>query len=288
MKNRWSLLSCIRYREVLLLQGPPLMGVVLSVGKLTVAKIPHIALLAVAGFLLVAHIWSLNDWADIHADTNDPNKSENVFSCKGVNPPAMLRFSIALLIASLCLFAMLGRVTLLIAASIALLGFFYSHSGINAKGMPVLSSMPHLIGGLLHFLLGYSLFAPIGAKAVMTASFFALTFTAGHFAQEVQDYEGDRSRGVRTNAVVFGKTTVFVASFVLFTLAYASLLWLSLAGIMPRRLWIFPLLLFPLHCYWSLDVLLRGLSHDRVARFRGRYQALFALIGLGMISTLFF
>jgi 4-hydroxybenzoate polyprenyltransferase len=199
----------------------------------------------------------------------------------------MLWLSLFLLVASMALFTCLGRMTLLIAIGVALLGFVYSHPAINAKGNPLLSSVTHLAGGLLHFLLGYSVFSIIGLKAVMIGSFFALVFTAGHATQEVQHYEDDRLKGTRTNAVVFGKTAVFIAAFVCFTLAYADFVLLSLSGVLPLHLWLIAALLFPLHCYWSVKVLRTGLGHDRLRRLRNCYRVLFILIGIAIASGLF-
>ena len=287
VKIAWSLLSCIRYREVLILQGAPLMGIIFSVGKLTARNLPAIALFGVAGFLLVAHIWSLNDWSDIYADQGDVNKSADVFSSKGIDRCVMLWFSILLLATSLGLFVLLGSQTFLIAVCIAFLGFLYSFSGINAKGIPLLSSVPHLIGGLLHFLLGYSLFASIDRNAVLIAIFFSVTFTSGHAVQEVQDCDADRGKGIRTNAVVFGKKPVYLAALAGFSFAYCYLISLALAGIVPARLGLECLILFPLHLYWALKTFHKGLAFERVSQFRNQYRALFALIGLNMISMLF-
>jgi len=266
-----SLLLRIRYREVLILQGPPLMGAALSLGPWTGASLVSIGILFFAGFLLIAHIWSLNDWADLPAGRCNP----------------MLGLSLSLLVVSMALFACLGRTTLLIAIGVALLGFVYSHPAINAKGKPVFSSLTHLAGGLLHFLLGYSVFSAIGLKAVMTASFFTLVFTAGHATQEVQDYEDDRFKGIRTNAVVFGKTAVFIAAFVCFALAYGDFALLSLSGILPPRLWLIAVALFPLHGHWSVDALRTGLGPDCLRRLRSSYRVLFILIGIALASGLF-
>ena len=77
--------------------------------------------------------------------------------------------------------------------------------------MPLVSSVSHFIGGLLHFWLGYSLFSPIDRRAILIAPFFALIFMAGHANQEVQDQDVLIRKGrIRTNAVVFGKTAVFL------------------------------------------------------------------------------
>lgn len=266
-----ALLLRIRYREVLILQGPPLMGAALSLGHWTAASLVSLGMLFFAGFLLVAHIWSLNDWADLPAERGNP----------------MIGLSLSLLVLSMALFACLGRTTLLIAIGVALLGFVYSHPAIDAKGKPLLSSFTHLAGGLLHFLLGYSVFSIIGLKAVLTASFFTLVFTAGHATQEVQDYEQDRLNGIRTNAVEFGKAAVFIAAFVCFTLAYADFALLSFSGILPPCLWLIAAVLFPLHCRWSLDALRAGLDPDRLRRLRNSYRVLFILIGAAIASGLF-
>lgn len=266
-----SLLLRIRYREVLILQGPPLMGAILSLRHWTGASLVSIGILFFAGFLLVAHIWSLNDWADLPAERGNPR----------------LWLSLFLLIASMALFTCLGGITLLIAIGVALLGFVYSHPAINAKGNPLLSSFTHLAGGLLHFLLGYSVFSIIGLKALMLGSFFTLVFTAGHATQEVQHYEDDRLKCIHTNAVVFGKTTVFIAAFLCFTLAYADFVLLSIYGVLSPHLWLIAALLFPLHCYWSVKALRASLSHDRLRRLRNCYRVLFILIGIAIASGLF-
>src|ERR1700722_6163729 len=79
-----SLLLRIRYREVLILQGPPLMGAAVALRHWTGASLSSIGILFIAGFLLVAHIWSLNDWADLPAERGNP----------------MLGLSVCLLVAS--------------------------------------------------------------------------------------------------------------------------------------------------------------------------------------------
>lgn len=275
MKSResWrSLLFHIRYREVLMLQGPTLVGAALSLGHWTGTALVSIGILFFAGFLLVAHIWSLNDWVELPAERRNP----------------VLWLSLSLLVLSMALFACLGWATLLIAIGVALLGFAYSHAAINAKGRPVLSSVTHLAGGSLHFLLGYSVFSPIGLKAVMISSFFTVVFTAGHATQEVQDYEEDRLNGIRTNAVVFGKTAVFIAAFIGFAFAYGDLALLSLYGALPPRLWLIAVALFPLHCHWSLNAWRTGLHPDGMGRLRNRYRVLFILIGMAIAAGIIY
>lgn len=281
-----ALVKSIRYRDVLILQGAPLMGVAFSMRALTSQAIGDLLLFVVASFLLVAHIFSFNDWAGASTDRNDPNRSQKVFATKGVTPRDVLLLSAVLLALSLLLFAQLSRQTLLLTIAIAALSVFYSHPGLNGKGTPIISSCPHLVGGVLHFLLGYSLFSPIDQSGILIGLFFALTFTAGHLNQEVRDYDGDRLNGVHTNAVAFGKTPAFLAGLLLFTLAYTDLVLLARMGVVPAALAIMPLVLYPLHVVWSVRTLRAGLSFTNVSRFQGRYRMLYGVIGLGIVLAL--
>jgi 4-hydroxybenzoate polyprenyltransferase len=281
-----TLLKCIRYRDVLILQGAPLMGVAFSMKALTSQAIGDVTLFVVASFLLVAHVFSFNDWAGASTDRNDPNRSQKVFATKDATPRDVLLLSVVLLALSLLLFAQLSRRTLLVAIAIATLGVFYSHPRLNGKGTPIISSCPHLVGGVLHFLLGYSLFSPIDPSGILIGLFFGLTFTAGHLNQEVRDYDGDRLNGVHTNAVAFGKTPAFLAGLVAFTLAYTDLFLLACIGVVPAALAIMPLVLYPLHVVWSVRTLRAGLSFTNVSQFRGRYRMLYGVIGLGILLAL--
>jgi 4-hydroxybenzoate polyprenyltransferase len=282
----FAYLGCIRYQEVLVLQGSPLLGAVFAHPALTVESVVTAGLMAAASVLLVAHIWTFNDWAGAAGDANDPNRSGAVFATRGVSRRGVAALSLVLLGASLALLLLLPRPTLLLGLVIALLGGLYSHPLFNAKGTAVISSLPHLIGGALHFLLGYSVFAPLDRQGTLLALFFALTFTAGHLNQEVRDHDGDRLNGIRTNAVVFGKGVAFAAGFVLFTLAYADLGWLAWAGVVPAKIGVLAVVLYPIHVVWSITTLRAGLSFESVSRFRTRYRLLYAVIGLAMLAAL--
>jgi 4-hydroxybenzoate polyprenyltransferase len=277
-------LSCVRYPEVLLMQGAPLLGAAFALREISVAKAAMGALFTAASFLLVAHVWSLNDWADRAADLNDPSKSHRVFSTKGISPTGFLCFSLILFALSLVLFAFLPARTLLIAVAYAAVGYLYSAG--RAKAIPVLSSLHHLAGGFLHFLLGYSVYEVIDGRGLLIAPFFALTFAAGHLNQEIRDYAGDRQNGLRTNAVVFGPTRAFAASFALFTIAYADLVLLANRGLVPPLVGVVPLVLYPIQLVWSVRALRAGLDFESVVRFQRRYRLLYALIGLSMLIAL--
>lgn len=278
-------LSCIRYGDILVLQGSPLLGAVFAMGAFRSDQLPAVLVFAVASVLLVAHIFVLNDWAGVDSDLNDANKVAGVFATKGISRKAMCGSWIALLAISLGLFSILGMRLLVIALAIATVSFFYSRSWSPAKGIPVLGSVLHLGGGILHFLLGFSLFSAVNARGLAIATFFGLVFTAGHLNQEVRDFEGDVRNGIRTNAVVFGQVPAFIAGLVVFTLAYAHLVLIATLDFVPRGLArLAPLYL--LHLYWSLAVVADGLTFENMRRFQRRYRALYVVIGAAMIAAL--
>src|ERR1700722_898659 len=207
-----ALLRHIRFDEVLVLQGTPLMGAVFSMGALTTANCETLLVFLAGSILLVAHVFTLNDWADIAHGLNVPDPL--------VSSLRLFWFSLFLLIASLLIFWLINVRVVLLGVVVAVFGFFYSHPKLNFKGTPIASSIPHLVGGVFHFLLGYAVFAPLDQRGVFIALFFALTFAAGHLNHEVRDFELDQKNNARTNAVAFGKRTTFVAGPLFFCCAY--------------------------------------------------------------------
>jgi 4-hydroxybenzoate polyprenyltransferase len=279
-------LSCLRLEEILVLQGSPLLGAAFAIRHpVAESMMRPLAILIVANVCLVAHIFMLNDWSGLTADLADPNKAAGVFTVRGVGRKEIGGLATGLLAMSLFLFSRLGPSTLCLALAIATLSALYSLPRFNWKGRPLLSSAAHLAGGVLHFLLGYSLWSAIDLRGLATATFFALTFAAGHLTQEIRDHQGDVLNGIRTNAVIFGQRRTFAASLTLFTLAYALLFLLALQGTLPRPLAAL-VVLYPLHLRWSLKTLAEGLTYESIIRLQARYRTLYAIVGLAMVAAL--
>ena len=278
-------LSCLRLREILVLQGSPLLGAAFAIRHPAAENLGPLAILTVANVCLMAHIFMLNDWSGLTSDLIDPNKAASVFTARGVGRKEIGGLAAGLLALSLLLFSRLGPGTLWLSLAIAILSALYSLPRFNWKGRPLLSSAVHLAGGALHFLLGYSLGNAIDRRGLTIATFFALTFAAGHLTQEVRDHQGDVLNEIRTNAVIFGPRRTFAASLALFTLAHALLLLLALQGILPRPLAAL-IVLYPVHLRWSLNTLAEGLTYESIRRLQARYRALYAIIGLAMVAAL--
>jgi 4-hydroxybenzoate polyprenyltransferase len=278
-------LSCLRPQDILALQGSPLLGAAFAIGRPALHDLGPLATLVVANVLLVAHIFMLNDWSGLTGDFADPNKAARVFTSRGVGRRDIGILTAASLIVSLLLFSRLGLVALGLAAAIAALSALYSLPRFNWKGTPLLNTLTHLAGGILHFLLGYALANAIDGRALATATFFALIFAAGHLTQEARDHQGDTINAIRTNAVVFGQRRAFASSLLLFTLAQLLLLVLTLNGILPRPLTAI-VALFPLQLHWSFRTLREGLTYASVSRLQTRYRILYAVIGVAMVAGL--
>jgi 4-hydroxybenzoate polyprenyltransferase len=278
------LLSCIRFDEVLILQGSPLLGALFSMGRVTVASATAVALLAAGSICLVAHVFALNDWSGMSADLRDPNRMSKVFTNRGVARARIGHLCIALLALSLLLLGALSWRTLTIGVAIAGLSALYSAPAAHIKGVPVLNSVLHFAGGLLHFLLGYSVFRAPDGRGIAIGCFLALVFTAGHLTHETRDSESDRLNGIVTNAVRFGKGRNFIAGLVLFTIADVLLIMLTLRGIVPLPL-VLVAALYLLHVYWSWQTMRAGLTFDSVRCLQVRYRFRYAAIGLMMALT---
>lgn len=282
----YRLVASIRIGEVLVLLGTPLFGALFAVGRITQDKAASLALLLASSFCLLAHVFVFNDWAGADGDLRDPYRAPSVFLNRGVRRSDVAYLAAALMALGLLLLIPLGGTPLAVGAGIVVLSALYSAPGLHFKGIPLAGSALHLIGAMLHFLLGYSAFHAIDARGLAIGGFFALTFAAGHLTHEVRDWEGDRANGIETNAVRFGRKAAFAASITLFTAAYVLLIALAARDIVPYAIvWIATV--YPLQLYWTIQTLRRGLSFESVSMMRVRYRLVFMAIGAIMVVALF-
>jgi len=269
--------------EVLALQASPFLGVFLGGYSIERRGIVPLVVLLLGSCALTAHIFVFNDWAGYEGDLRDPLRAPYVFSRHGIGRREIAHIAVALLVLANVAFAALGVLAMLLGAAIAALGFLYSGSPILGKSTPIAASLNHLIGGTLHFLLGYTLVHPFDAKGVGIGIFFGLVFAGGHLNQEVRDYDGDLLNGIHTSAVVFGRRRTFLASLFTFSAAYAMLTGLAAFGILPRLLLWSPAA-WLLHLAWSVRALRLGLNFETAVWMQRRYRGLFALVGLVMLA----
>jgi len=268
-----------RALEVLALQASPILGIFLGGYSIERRGVVPLALLLLGSGALTAHIFIFNDWAGYEGDLRDPLRAPHVFSRQDISRREVFSVAIVLLLVAIIAFAAVGIHALLLGGMIAGLGFLYSASPVLGKSTPVAASVNHLIGGTLHFLLGYSVAHALDANGACIGLFFGLVFAAGHLNQEVRDYEGDLLNGIRTNAVVFGQRPTFLASLFVFTAAYAMLISLSALNVLPRLV-LWSSIVWLLHLVWTLQALRHGLSFDTAVWMQKRYRWLFAIVAI--------
>jgi 4-hydroxybenzoate polyprenyltransferase len=272
-----------RALEVLALQASPILGSVLGGLSLERSGVVRPGLLLLGSLGLTAHVFVFNDWAGHSSDIRVPRRATLVFARRGISSRQVARVATALLIFANVAFAAVGGPAILLGAAIAALSLLYSCSPSFGKSTPIVASINHLLGGALHFLLGYTLSRPLDARGLVISLFFGLVFAGGHLNQEVRDYDGDLLNGICTSAVVFGCRRTFLASLFTFAAAYALLAGLAALGILPRLL-LWSTILWPLHVAWSLRALQRGLGFETALWMQRRYRLLFAFIGLAMLA----
>lgn len=271
-----------RSLEVLVLQASPFFGSFLGGFQFEWDDFIRLSLLLLGSLFLTAHIFILNDWAGHHSDKKDPRRATLVFTQQNISRAQVACVAIALLMTANIFFFLLGPLTMLFGAAIAALSLLYSCSPLFGKVTPIAASINHLIGGVLHFLLGYTLFHELDGRGLAISLFFGLVFAGGHFNQEVRDYEGDSLNGIRTSAVVFGPRRTFLASLGLFTLAYALIIGLAAMNLLPKLLYGSFILWF-FHVAWSLQTFRQGLGVEAVLGMQRRFRLLFAITGLAML-----
>ena len=266
-----------RLPEVLVLQASPILGCWLALPELSRSVLLPVSFLFLGSFALTAQIFLFNDLVENELDAQDARRARFLFSCQGIERIEVVRALIALLIFAFAAFAAIGGLAVFLGFAIGALGLLYSSSSFG-KRSAVMGSLNHLLGGVLHFLLGYTVFHPIDENGLLLGSFFVLVFAGGHLNQEVRDFETDRLNGIRTNAVAFGRQRAFYASMCLFSAAYLLIFSLASWGLLPR---IFLLSLVPwmLHLAFSLQAIRRGLSSETSLWLQRRYRLLFAVIG---------
>ena len=268
--------------EVCALQASPLLGAYLGGLGLAGGDAIRWALLLLGSTALTGFVFVFNDWADYDTDARDPRRARLGPSGHGISRRQTGRVALGLLIVAAAALAALGAAELLIGAAIAVLGVLYSTSWLLGKTTPGGASLNHLTGGTLHFLLGYTVAQAVDARGVLLGLVFGLVFAAGHLNQEVRDHDADRASGTRTSAVVFGPRRGFLASFWLFTAAYALIGALALLGALPKLL-LLVVVAWLVQGAWSLQALRRGLGLETAQWMQSRYRLLFALVGLAML-----
>src|SRR5437868_3314289 len=138
LRNLPVLFRCVRWSDVLILGGVPALGLAFSHRR---PDLSAMLCFGFAAFLLLAHAFTLNDWADFTRGVHHANRAMLQLESRNVSPRGLLVFSFALLGLALAIFSALSLASLLLALSVAVLGIIYSHPWFNAKSTPIISTL---------------------------------------------------------------------------------------------------------------------------------------------------
>src|SRR3569832_994422 len=120
------LIRCIRFDEVLVLQGPPLIGAIFALGTLDERNVLRLLALAIGSVCLIGHVFLLNDWCGILGALKDPRRAARLFVTNRVSRMQVGLLATAMLAVGLAVFAFLGSAPLLLALAVAGLSALYS------------------------------------------------------------------------------------------------------------------------------------------------------------------
>lgn len=122
------------------------------------------------------------------------------------------------------------------------------------KGSPLMGLVSAFTAQILHFYIGYRVFSDWSLHAFLISIYFSFLFAAGHALHEVIDFDADRIANIRTSAVVFGKRKLWIATHVLFALAFGYLITLMIVGIISWRVALPYVLAFALQSWFYIKL----------------------------------
>ena len=218
-----SILKSARSAEVALMLGFPITGALVAFDSPADFFNSDIPIFILGIFFLCSAVYSFNALAGIAEDV----KNVRLSALKGRRKFFLLSLTV-FIIAFIMSFSFLSSFLVICSIVSFFLWMVYSFPKKGFKYKPVLGTLIHFVGQILHFEMGYSVIKPTDSFSLLISIYFALLFSAGHINHELIDYEADRETGINTGAVFFGKKVWTAVSFILFSGATVFLLWISI------------------------------------------------------------
>lgn len=223
MKQLAAFIKSARFAEVSILLGFPMIGLFFAFKSADQLVSLPVILFATAIFSLFTAIYAFNGFAG----TEDDKNNSRLADLAGERLSFIITLAVSLVL-SLILFFLIKPVLALFSAVSFLLWCVYSFPKKGFKYRPVLGTLIHFVGQIIHFLMGYAVLAPLDKGSALVSVYFALLFSAGHINHELIDHDADEKSGIKTGAVCFGVSAWEKVSFALFALAALYISALSL------------------------------------------------------------
>ncbi|RLA62131.1 MAG: hypothetical protein DRQ88_04370 [Epsilonproteobacteria bacterium] len=263
--------DAIRFKEVFLLTGFPIMGFLLS-GSWELANVIYHAF---AFFLLFLSIYQLNAYFGYVQDF----KNERLKGLSKFSKNFYLKVSLICLGASLILLSIDGAFIILLGVGIYLLWALYSQPVFGTKNYPLLGNLTHFIMGIIHFFLGFLINSSSFLDPMFLAIYFSLLFTGGHLIHELIDCHADKKNKLKTSATFFGQKKTILMSQILFICSFLDLIFLYTNDYLPLTFFIPFSFAFIIQVSFFIILKVYKESENGFLRYRQLYRYLYLLAG---------
>jgi 4-hydroxybenzoate polyprenyltransferase and related prenyltransferases len=283
MKQLSAFIKSARFAEVSILLGFPMIGLFFAFKSADQLISLPVFLFTAAIFSLFTSIYAFNGLAGIETDFHNSRLSD----LKGKKTSFIITLAVSLAL-SFILFFLIKPALALFAALSFLLWCVYSFPKKGFKYRPVLGTLIHFAGQIIHFLMGYAVLAPIDEGSAAVAVYFALLFSAGHINHELIDHDADDKAGIRTGAVCFGVQTWEKVSFALFLLAA---LYISALSLLKKELLVicFPFIIAGIiHIIFKICTFKKPSGQTKFLSERSFYRILYFAAGIAFITARIF
>lgn len=171
------------------------------------------------------YINGINDIYDRDSDKSNPNKDSWIEGVALANHEVGFVFKLAIsFVLSFLLFIVLTSLSnvehVILSFLFVIVLFLYSHDSFRLKEKPVLD---FIVGGPILFLfpalIAFSLQGSI-AEIPWRVFFLALPFMTFHLVAALRDEQHDRAAGMKTTAVLLGKTKTIFLSLIFILIAF--------------------------------------------------------------------
>ena len=283
MKHVSSFIKSARFAEVSILLGFPMIGLFFAFTSPDQLFSLPVFLFAAAIFSLFTAIYAFNGFAG----TEDDKHNSRLADLAGKRRSFIVTLVVSLLV-SLLIFFLIKPVLAAFSAVSFLLWCVYSFPKKGFKYRPILGTLIHFVGQIIHFLMGYTVLAPIDKGGAAASIYFALLFSAGHINHELIDHDADEKSGIKTGAVCFGVSSWEKVSFALFLTAA---LYISALCVIEKELAAvcFPFIIAGIiHIIFKICTLKKPAIQAKFLEERRFYRILYFAAGIVFIAARIF
>lgn len=264
-----------RLAEVSLMLGFPFMGIIFAFEDIASIFSLQVLIFTAGIFFLCISIYSFNAWAG----TDEDVENERLLILKDRKKHFMLATVVSVLL-FVTIFFLANPFFILLSLLSFCLWAVYSWPKKGFKYRPVLGTLIHFFGQMIHFQIGYAVLKTTDVESFLISAYFSLLFSAGHLNHELIDYEPDKKMGTNTGAVYFGQKKWETVSFIVFSFSTIYMIFLTFFEVADIvTCWPF-IAAGIIHIVYRSLFVKNDLSKQRFLNERSFYRSLYFVSGL--------